>query len=51
VRLPGDRLKGGALVILTLSLIVFAAQVPALVGFTVARLDDTSADPADASLA
>jgi hypothetical protein len=46
-----DHLKGGALVILTLSLIVYAVQVPTLIGFTVARFDDTSTDPADGSLA
>jgi hypothetical protein len=32
-----NHLKGGALVVLTLSLGVFAIHVPALVGFTVAR--------------
>jgi hypothetical protein len=32
-----NHLKGGTLVILTLSLAVFAIHVPALVGFTVAR--------------
>jgi hypothetical protein len=46
-----DHLKGGALVILTLSLIVYAAQVPALIAFTVARYDDTSIESADGSLA
>ena len=46
-----DHLKGGPLVILTLSLIVYAVQVPALIAFTVARYDDTSSDPADGSLA
>lgn len=31
--------SGGALVVMTLSLIVFAVNVPVLVGFTVARYD------------
>jgi hypothetical protein len=31
--------SGGALVVLTLSLVVFAVNVPVLVGFTVARYD------------
>jgi hypothetical protein len=34
-----DHLSGGPLVVLTLSLIVFAIHVPTLVGFTVARFD------------
>jgi hypothetical protein len=34
-----DHLKGGALVILTLSLVVYALQVPTLIAFTVARFD------------
>jgi hypothetical protein len=46
-----DHLKGGALVILTLSLLVYAVQVPALIGFTVARYDNSSSDQADGSLA
>jgi hypothetical protein len=33
-------LRGGALIVLTLSLVVFAVHVPMLVGFTVARFDD-----------
>jgi len=37
-----NHLKGGPLVILTLSLIVYAVQVPALIAFTVARFDNTS---------
>lgn len=45
-----DHLKGGALVILTLSLIVYAVQVPALIAFTVARFDDTSTPEPDGSL-
>ena len=32
-----DHIGGGALVVLTLSLVVFAVHVPMLVGFTVAR--------------
>ena len=32
-----DHIHGGALVVLTLSLVVFAVHVPMLVGFTVAR--------------
>jgi hypothetical protein len=34
-----DHLSGGPLVILTLSLVVYALQVPTLIGFTVARFD------------
>jgi len=34
--------SGGPLVVLTLSLIVFAVHVPLLIGFTVARYDDGS---------
>jgi membrane protein YdbS with pleckstrin-like domain len=32
-----DHVRGGALVVLTLSIAVFAVHVPLLVGFTVAR--------------
>jgi hypothetical protein len=32
-----DHIRGGTLVVLTLSLVVFAVHVPMLVGFTVAR--------------
>ena len=39
-----DHLSGGPLVVLTLSLVVFAVHVPVLIGFTVARYD-TSDDP------
>jgi len=35
-----NHLKGGALVVLTLSLVVFAVHVPVLIGFTVARFYD-----------
>jgi hypothetical protein len=34
-----DHLSGGPLIVLTLSLVVYALQVPALIGFTVARFD------------
>jgi hypothetical protein len=46
-----DHTKGGPLVILTLSLVVFAVHVPILVGFTVARFydrDDPGAQQASA---
>jgi hypothetical protein len=46
-----NHLTGGPLVILTLSLLVYAVQVPALIGFTVARYDTSSVDAADGSLA
>jgi len=36
-----DHIRGGALVVLTLSLVVFAVHVPMLVVFTVARYADT----------
>jgi len=35
-----DNLSGGPLVVLTLSLVVFAVHVPVLIGFTVARYDE-----------
>jgi hypothetical protein len=35
-----NHLRGGALVVLTLSLVIFAVHVPTLVGFTVARYYD-----------
>ncbi|MGN6372738.1 MAG: hypothetical protein ACTHM1_07070 [Solirubrobacteraceae bacterium] len=41
-----NRLNGGPLVILTLSLVVFAVHVPVLIGFTVARFHGR--DPAAA---
>jgi uncharacterized membrane protein YeiB len=40
-----NHLKGGSLVILTLSLVVYALQVPTLIGFTVARYDTSDAAP------
>jgi hypothetical protein len=42
-----DHLSGGPLVVLTLSLVVFAVHVPVLIGFTVARYYE----PEDASAA
>jgi hypothetical protein len=43
-----DHVSGGALVVLTLSLLVYAVQVPTLISFTVARYDtsETPASPA-----
>jgi hypothetical protein len=41
-----DHVGGGTLVVLTLSLIVYAVQVPTLIAFTVARYD-SPADEAD----
>ena len=44
-----DNLSGGPLVILTLSLLVFALEVPTLIAFTVARFagpEEASAPPA-----
>jgi hypothetical protein len=38
-----NHLSGGPLVVLTLSLVVFAVHVPILVGFTVARFDEPDA--------
>jgi hypothetical protein len=46
-----NHLKGGALVILTLSLLVYAVQVPAMIAFTVARYDTPASEGADGSLA
>ena len=40
-----NHLKGGPLVILTLSLVIYALQVPTLIGFTVARYDTTDPSP------
>ncbi len=40
-----NHLSGGPLVILTLSLVVFAVHVPTLVGFTVARYYEPPAHP------
>ena len=46
-----NHLKGGPLVILTLSLLVYAVQVPAMIAFTVARYDTSAGGAADGSLA
>jgi len=53
-----NHLKGGPLVVLTLSLVVFAVHVPMLIGFTVARYYEPAdaaayapAEPADAAAA
>jgi peptidoglycan/LPS O-acetylase OafA/YrhL len=43
-----DHIKGGVLVVLTLSLVVFAVHVPVLVGFTVARFYEPEESAADA---
>lgn len=40
-----NHLKGGALVVLTLSLVVFAVHVPVLIGFTVARFHEADTAP------
>lgn len=37
-----DHMSGGPLIVLTLSLVVFAVHVPLLIGFTVARFHDTA---------
>ena len=36
-----NHVRGGTLVVLTLSLLVFAIHVPTLIGFTVARYSDS----------
>jgi hypothetical protein len=38
-----DHIRGGTLVVLALSLVVYALQVPTLIGFTVARYDEPEA--------
>lgn len=43
-----NHVSGGPLVVLTLSLIVFAVHVPLLIGFTVARYWDAESPPAEA---
>ena len=43
-----NHLTGGPLIVLTLSLVVFAVHVPTLVGFTVARYSEPAAVPAAA---
>ncbi len=42
-----NHLRGGALVILTLSLVVYALQVPTLIAFTVARYADPAGGVTD----
>jgi hypothetical protein len=42
-----NHLRGGPLVILTLSLLVYAVQVPALIAFTVARYETPAGDTGD----
>jgi hypothetical protein len=46
-----DHVSGGALVVLTLSLAVYALQVPTLIAFTVARYDAGDADEPQTSAA
>jgi len=41
-----DHVSGGPLVVLALSLVIFAVHVPTLVGFTVARYEEPSATAA-----
>jgi hypothetical protein len=45
-----DHLSGGPLVVLTLSLVIFAIHVPTLMGFTVARYYQPEDDAAGVSL-
>jgi hypothetical protein len=45
-----NHLRGGPLVVLTLSLVIFAVHVPILVGFTVARYYDPEQEAAAATL-
>ena len=44
-----DSISGGALVVLTLSLLVYAAQVPTLIAFTVARYANSASGNPDPS--
>ncbi len=44
-----NHLRGGTLVVLALSLVVFAVHVPMLIGFTVARFYDPNTAMADGS--
>jgi uncharacterized membrane protein YeiB len=44
-----NHLRGGPLVILTLSLLVYAVQVPGLIAFTVARYETPAGDTGDGS--
>jgi hypothetical protein len=43
-----DQVSGGALVVLSLSLVVFALHVPVLIGFTVVRYDTDDEPSVDA---
>ena len=43
-----NHLSGGPLIVLTLSLVIFAVHVPTLVGFTVARYYEPEASGAAA---
>lgn len=43
-----DGVRGGVLVVLTLSLVVYAVHIPLLIGFTVARYQPASGAYADA---
>jgi hypothetical protein len=45
-----NHLRGGPLVVLTLSLVIFAVHVPTLIGFTVARYYDPAEEAAGVSL-
>jgi hypothetical protein len=45
-----DHLRGGPLVVLTLSLVIFAVHVPTLIGFTVARYYDPEQEAAGVGL-
>jgi hypothetical protein len=40
-----DHLAGGPLIVLTLSLVVYAVHVPVLIAFTVARYADSESEP------
>jgi hypothetical protein len=42
-----NHLRGGPLIVLTLSLVIFAVHVPALVGFTVARFHNPAELPGE----
>jgi len=46
-----NHVRGGTLVVLTLSLIVYAVHVPTLIGFTVARYSSSTPDPTGADAA
>ncbi len=44
-----DHVSGGALIVLTLSLVVYAVHVPTLIAFTVARFDQPQSPSGDRS--